>query len=117
MFPDSSIAQAFMSASAKMVYIIKYGLGEYFKDTIKEDLHHVPFTVKFDESATTQVKKQYNVFTFYWSKIPNCIVNNYVGSLFVGHCTSSDLLDLYFEFERLNFSDHMLLHLGMYVPM
>ena len=35
-FPYSSIAQAFASASAKIAYIIKYGLGEYFKDTLKE---------------------------------------------------------------------------------
>ena len=65
MFPDSSIAQAFKSASAKMAYIIKYDLGEYFKDTLKEDLHHVPFTFKFDESTTTLVKKQYDAYACY----------------------------------------------------
>ena len=56
-----------------MAYIIKYGLGEYFKDTLKEDLHHVPFPVKFDESTTTQTCTLYNVYTFYSSKLPNWI--------------------------------------------
>ena len=117
MFPDSSIAQDFTSASAKMAYIIKYGSGEYFKDTLKEDLHHVSFTFNFDESTATQVKKQYDPYACYWSKLHNCIVNNYVGSLFVRHCTSSDLVDHYMEFKRrLNFDDHLLLHLGMNGP-
>ena len=116
-FSDSSIAQAFTSASAKMAYIIKYGLGKYFKDTLKEDLHHVPFTFNFDESTTTHVKKQYDAYACYWSNLHNCLVNNCVGSVFIGHCTSSDLVDHYLEFKRrLDFNDHMLLHLEMDGP-
>ena len=68
-----------------MVYIIKYGLGEYFKDTLKEDLHHVPFTFKFDELTTTEVKKQHDAYVCYWSKLHNCIVNNYVSLLNIVH--------------------------------
>ena len=82
-----------------------------------KDLHHVPFTFKLDESTTTQVKKQYDAYACYWSKLHNCIVGNYVGSLFVGHCTSSDLVDHYLEVKRrLDFNDYMMLHLGMDVP-
>ena len=59
-----SLSVAFTSASAKMTYIIKYSLGEYFEDTLKADLHHVSFTFKFDKAATTQVNKQYDEYGF-----------------------------------------------------
>ena len=117
MFPDSYLSQAYTSASVKIAYIIKYGSGEYFKDTLKEDLHYMPFTFKFDESTLTQVKKQYDVYACYWSKLHNRIVNNYVGSLFVRHYTSPDLVDHYLEFKkRLDYNGHMLVHLRMNGP-
>jgi hypothetical protein len=117
MFPDSAIAQLFTLGYSKIAYVIKYGLGKFFFDALKGDLENVPFTFKFDESTTSQVKKQYDAYASYWSKSENCVVNNYIGSLFVGHCFSSDLVEHYLEFKkRLNLNDHLLLHLGMDGP-
>ena len=50
MFSDFSIAQSFASSASKMAYIVKYDLAEY--------LEGVPWTFKFDETMTSQVKKQ-----------------------------------------------------------
>ena len=59
MFPDPSVAQSFTSSASKVAYIIKYGLAEYFKKQMQLDLEGVPYTYKFDETTTFQVKKQY----------------------------------------------------------
>ena len=99
MFPDSNIAQSFTSCATKMAYIVKYGLGDFFKNVVKEDLYMTPFTFKFDESTTSQVKKQYDAYVAYWSKKHDYVVNSYIGSLFVGHCTAEDLLDHYLTFK------------------
>ena len=60
MFPDSSIPQSFTSSASKMAYFVKYGLAEYFKEQVQLDLQGVPYTLKFDETTTYQVKKQYD---------------------------------------------------------
>ena len=77
----------------------------------------VPFTFKFDETTTKQVKKQYDAYICYWPKSSVEVINSYIGSLFVGHCTSADLMDRYFEFKgRWDLNDDLLLHLGMDGP-
>ena len=43
-----------------MAYFVKYGLAEYFKEQVQLDLQGVPYTLKFDETTTYQVKKQYD---------------------------------------------------------
>ena len=117
MFPDSSIAQSFTSSASKMAYIIKYGLAEYFKEQVQLDIEGVPSTFKFDETTTSQVKKQYVAYVTYWSKVHDCISSNYLGSLFVGHCYATDLFDHYNTFkERFKMNHNLLLNLGMDGP-
>ena len=117
MFPDSQIAQSFTSSASKIAYIVKYGLAEYFREQLQFDLGGVPFTFKFDETTTSQVKKQYDAYATYWSKVHDCITSNYLGSLFVGHCYATDLVDHYNEFkDQFKLDNNLLLHLGMDGP-
>ena len=77
----------------------------------------VPFSFKFDETTTSQVKKQYDVYLSYWSKSADKVVSSYAGTLFVGHCTASDLVSHYNTMvEKLQLDSSHLLHLGMDGP-
>ena len=117
MFPDSEIAKSFTSGYTKMAYIVRYGLAPYFEQKIKHDIANTPFTFKFDETTTKQVVKQYDGYVCYWSKIHGYIITSYLGLMFVGHCTATDLLDHYLAFkEKWNLDDNLLLHLGMDGP-
>ena len=100
-----------------MSYLVKYGLTPYFEKKIHDDASNTPFTFKFDETTTKQVKKQYHGYITYWSKSTDQVENTYLGSLFVGHCAAADLVDHYLEFkQRWHLEDHLLLHVGMDGP-
>ena len=89
----------------------------YFKERVQLDLEGVPYTFKFDETSASQLKKQYDAYVTYWSKVHDCITSNYLGSLFVGHCYATDLIDHYNIFkERFKMNNNLLLHLGMGSP-
>lgn len=66
-----------------------------------------PYTFKFDEMITARTKKQYYVYSQYWSPAKNKITNVDCGSVFIGHCTSKDLVHHYHEFEVCLFHLHM----------
>ena len=74
-----------------MAYIVKYGLAEYFKEQVQLDLEGVPYTFKFDETTASQVKKQYDTYVTYCSKVHDCITSNYLGYLFVSQQTLSTI--------------------------
>ena len=59
------------------------GIAEVLFEEIKNDIIDVPYTVKFDESTTSQVKKQLDIYVWYWSKIYDQVVNGYRGSCFI----------------------------------
>ena len=60
-----------------------------FKE-IKNDIIDDRYTVRFDESTTSQVKKQLDIYDYYWSKIYDQVVNGYGESCFIDHCTADD---------------------------
>ena len=95
MFPDSDIAKAYQEGETKMKYSLQYqyGIAPYIKENLIYGISNTPFSFKFDETTTSQVKKQYNVYAQYWSKVNNRVETRYCGSLFVGHCTNEDLLE------------------------
>lgn len=64
------------------------------------DFKGTPFSYKFDETTTSQVKKQYDGYVQYESKRFGDIVTRYCGSLFLGHCKAVDLKDHFFHFGR-----------------
>lgn len=117
MFPDSEIAKCYKQGSSKVRYIIQYGIAPYFQKLLEDEVSDSPFTFKFDETTTSQVKKQYDGHIQFWSEKENRIVNNYCGSLFVGHCTSEDLLLHFNEFgQKMKWNVGYLLHIGMDGP-
>lgn len=59
-----------------------------------------PFSFKFDETTTVQVKKQYDAHIQYESKTHQKILSSYCGSTFHGHCNANTLKDNFFEFKK-----------------
>ena len=66
--------------------------------SLQDDFLGRAFSFKFDETMTSQVKKQYDGFIQYWLHSMKCIVISYCGSLFVDHCPSETLVEHFFEF-------------------
>ena len=60
MFPDSEIAKKYEQGDTKIKYNIQFGIAPYLKEKLIYDVKNKPFTFKFDETTTRQVKKQYD---------------------------------------------------------
>ena len=58
MFPDSQIAKSFHQAETKTKYMIQFEVAPYVRKQVIEDFTGQPFTFKFDETTTSQIKKQ-----------------------------------------------------------
>ena len=117
MFPDSKIAQSYSQAETKVKYMIQFGIAPYICSELLIDLQGSPFCFKFDETTTLQIKKQYDGYVTYYSKNFKRVITIYVGSLFVGHCTASDLLDHFFKFMKdLKLDTDLLLSIEMDGP-
>ena len=69
MFPDSKIAASFSQEETKVKYNIQYGIAPYITESFIKDLCNCPFTFKFDETTTKQVKKQYDGYVQYFLNI------------------------------------------------
>ena len=91
-------------------------LAEVLFEEIKNDMIDAPYTVKFDEFTTSQVKKQLDIYVRYWSKIYDQVVNGYGGSCFIGHCNVGNLLCMYRDYLSLNLKESFLLYVGMDGP-
>ena len=57
MCPDSQIAKNFNQQETKAKYTLQFGIAPYIKDKIISDISDKPFSLKFDETTTSQVKK------------------------------------------------------------
>ena len=97
-FPNSDIAKGDKQSEAKIQYSIQFGLAPYFMQSLQDDFLGRAFSFKFDDTTTSQVKKQYDGFIQYWSNSMKCIVISYCGSLFVDHCPSETLAKHFFFF-------------------
>ena len=117
MFLDSAIAKSYKQGETKVKYCLQYGIAPNLKDLIVKDLASSPFTFKFDETATSQVKKQYDAHMQFRSEKENRVITAYCGLLFVGHCTAEDLVSHFNEFGiRMEWDPKYLLHIGMDGP-
>ena len=66
---------------------------------------------------TSQVKKQYDACISYWSRQYNEVVNEYAGSLFVGHCSARELVHHFYEMtQQHNLDGEHMLHIGIDNP-
>ena len=68
MFPDSKVASNISLSRASASHTISEGMAPYFTCQMLADLRNsdLPFCVHFDETTTTQVKKQMDLTVRYW---------------------------------------------------
>ena len=103
--------------SQKKKYSIGFGIATNVKELIKEDIHNTRFYFKFTETTASQVKKQYNGYILYWSKLHDQVSSSYYASLFVGHYSFGNLVDYFYCFKNdLQLDAAYLLQLGMNGP-
>ena len=57
MFPDSKIVQTYHQSETKIKYVTQFGIAPYVKKLMLNDFKKQPFTFKFDEVTTSQIKK------------------------------------------------------------
>ena len=117
MFPDSAIAKAYKQGRTKVKYTVHFGIAPHVKALLLEEVRNVPFAFKFDETTTSQVKKQYDGYITYYSNSKKEITTSYCGSLFLDHCSAADLINHFFHFiEDLELDVNNLLNIGMDGP-
>ena len=95
MFSDSEIANYYEMSSAKVMYImeVRYGIAKYFKDGLTKEVQEKAFTFHFDESTTSQTKKQYDGFVKFFSLESGEVVIAYCGTLFIGRFSAPDMVN------------------------
>ena len=96
MFPDSKIAQKYQMHKSKLCYVVGYGLAPYYTAQLQKDAKNKLYCFHFDETTTSQIKKQYDGYATY--KTSTGIVTTYFGSLFVGRCSAVKLKEHMFDF-------------------
>ena len=68
-----------------------------------KDFSETPFTFKFDEITTSQIKKQYDGYVQNYSPKHGKVLSAYVRSLLLGHCDHQQLVKHFSEFgSKLN---------------
>ena len=89
MFPDSKIAAGLFMRSCKLSYVISHGIGHHFTMELIKDVHKdKAFSLLFDESTTTGVRKQCDLHFRYWNETTNAVCTRYYKSIFLGHATA-----------------------------
>ena len=68
MFPDSQIAAKY-SQKTKFKYVAQFGLAPFVKDELIADVQKSPYSFKSDETTNFQVKKQYEGYASFFSKL------------------------------------------------
>lgn len=117
MFPDSNIAKNYTMSETKLKYLLEFGVAPYLREMLIVDMQAAPFSFLFDETTTSQVKKQYDGYVQFESKQHKKIVSLYVWSLFLGHCPAEALKEHFFDFgSTLKWNVKLLLHIGMDEP-
>ena len=117
MFPDLVIANSYKQKSDNVKYILQFGVAPFMRSAILNELKGLPFSFHFDETTTSQVKKQYDTYATYNSKHFGYIITVYLATLFVGKCTEEDLLNhLNNMLDKIQLSFNCILSLGMDGP-
>lgn len=80
---------------SKVPYSIVYGISPYFKNILKGLVKQCDFVVfGFNESFNRVAQKQQmNVSFRFWNTLKNQVDTRYLTSVFLNHCTASDLLN------------------------
>ena len=117
MFPDSAIAKGYGQKRNKIKYMIQFGIAPVLRKAIIRDLSGNPYTFKFDETTTSQTKKQYDAYATYYSPSLKEIETVYLHTLFFGQYTANDLVSHYNSMaETVNLNTTYCLSLSMDGP-
>jgi hypothetical protein len=92
MFPDSEMAKKFQCAERKSAYLCTFGIGEYLKNELIENINKCEFyTILFDESLNKKMQeKQMDIHVRYWANTQ--VVTRYLCSVFLGHAKTQDMI-------------------------
>jgi hypothetical protein len=82
-----AISEKFTMSRTKVSYLIKDGLGPYFLQKLCEDIRSFDgyFTLQFDETVNSQVRKQCDLLIRYWSESDGKVAVRFLQALFFGH--------------------------------
>jgi len=102
MFPDSAIANKFAMSRQKASYTISDGIGPFLEKEIIEDVRKSDacFTLMYDETTTSQTKKQMDLLFRYWSNTENKVVTKYFSSLFFGRAKADEIVAMLKELQE-----------------
>ena len=82
---DFEIAKGVKVSCTKVSYVIGHGLGPYFLQKTVDDILNTPrtyFTLHFDDTTTSQIKKQLDILVRYYSDNRNEVREISQGSSF-----------------------------------
>lgn len=85
MFPDSKITQEFTMSRQKCSYVIQDGIGPLLLRQLCQTLSSSTccYTLMFDETSTSQTRKQMDLLVRYWCETEDrVVVTKYLTSLF-----------------------------------
>nr|XP_047132603.1 uncharacterized protein LOC124811287 [Hydra vulgaris] len=93
MFPDSKISQGFTMSRQKASYILQDGLGPLLEKRLCNSitLSQGALTLMFDETTTSQQRKQMDLLCCFRSEDENQVVTKYLTLLFFGRATAEDV--------------------------
>ena len=86
--PDSEIAKGVEMSRTKVSYVIGHGLGPYFLHTTVDGILNTPgtyITLHFDETTTSQIKKQFDIIVRYYSDNHNEVRVRFLKAAVFGH--------------------------------
>ena len=96
---------------------VRYGIAKYFKDGLTKEVQEKPFSFHFDESTTSQTKKQYDGYVKFFSLESGEVVIAYCWTLFIGRFSAPDMVNHLKTFvAKQNLDIKLLLNLGMGSP-
>ena len=74
------IAAKYSQEETKSKYVVQFGLTPFVKDELITDAQKTQYSFKFDETMTSQVRKQYDGYTCLFSKKLCKILTLYCGT-------------------------------------
>ena len=101
MCPDSEIAKGVKMSCTKVSYVIGHGLGPYFLQKTVDDILNTPgtyFTLHFDETMTSQIKKQFDILVRYYSDNHNEVRVRFLKAAVFGHAYAESVANELREF-------------------
>ena len=102
-----------------MSHVVRYGFGPYFTQLTVKDIVEGKsfFTLQFQETLTTQVKKQMDLLVCYWSESQHEVKVKYLTSLMLGQAKAVDVVtDMMIALEKLAVPIKLMVSLGMDGP-